>query len=130
MLDPFPGILEALTLLQTQKIKLALVSGKGPGSMELSLKHSRLKRFFEVIMTGSEDGASKPEHIKRVLDLWHYLPEEVAYVGDISYDVKAAKEVGVLSISALWAETVQVSKSISNEAGISLLYRSSFYGMD
>ena len=111
--DPFPGILEALTLLQTQKIKLALVSGKGPGSMELSLKHSRLKRFFEVIMTGSEDGASKPEHIKRVLDLWHYLPEEVAYVGDISYDVKAAKEVGVLSISALWAETVQVQKVLA-----------------
>ena len=111
--DPFPGVIEVLTLLQTRKIKLALVSGKGPGSMELSLKHSGLKRFFEVIMTGSEDRASKPEHIKRVLGLWNYLPEEAAYVGDISYDVKAAKEVGVLSISALWAETVQVQKVLA-----------------
>jgi pyrophosphatase PpaX len=108
--EPFPGIVEALILLQERKIKLALVSGKGAGSMELSLKHSGLKHFFEVIITGSEHQASKPEHIKQVLALWNYAPEEVAYVGDIAYDVQAAKEVGVLSISALWAKTSQVQK--------------------
>ncbi|HWQ41859.1 MAG TPA: HAD family hydrolase [Desulfosporosinus sp.] len=111
--DPFPGVVEALTLLQERKIKLGLVSGKGPGSMKLSLEYSGLKHFFEVVLTGSELRASKPEHIKQVLELWQYLPEEVAYVGDIAYDVKAAKEVGVLSISALWAETVQVPKVLA-----------------
>ena len=111
--DPFPGIVEALTLLKERKIKLALVSGKGAGSMEISLKHSGLKQFFEMIITGSEYRASKPEHIKQVLNLWQYSPEEVAYVGDIAYDVKAAKETGVLSISALWAETVQVKKVLA-----------------
>jgi len=111
--EPFPGIVEALTLLQGRKIKLALVSGKGAGSMEISLKHSGLKQFFEMIITGSEYRASKPEHIKQVLELWQYFPEEVAYVGDIAYDVKAAKEAGVLSISALWAETAQVQKVLA-----------------
>jgi len=111
--EPFPGILEALTLLQEQQIRLAIVSGKGPGSMEISLKHSGLKNFFEVIITGSEHGASKPENIRRVLKSWNYSPKDVAYVGDIAYDVKAAKEVGVLSISALWADTVQVQKVLS-----------------
>jgi len=111
--DPFPGVVEALSLLQGRKIRLALVSGKGAGSMELSLKHSGLKQFFEVILTGSEYRANKPEHIKHVLELWNYSPEEVAYVGDIAYDVKAAKEAGVLSISALWAETVQVQKVLA-----------------
>ena len=110
---PFPGVVEALTLLQTMKIKLALVSGKGAGSMEISLKHSGLKYFFEIIITGSEHGASKPENIKQVLELWKFSPDEVAYVGDIAYDVAAAKEVGVLPISALWAETVQVQKVLA-----------------
>ncbi len=111
--DPFPGIVDALNLLQERKIKLALVSGKGAGSMEISLKHSGLKHFFEVIITGSEHQASKPEHIRKILKHWNYTPDEVAYVGDIAYDVQAAKEVGILSISALWAETVQVNKVLA-----------------
>ncbi|MDO0822304.1 HAD family hydrolase [Desulfosporosinus nitroreducens] len=111
--EPFPGIIEALNLLQERKIKLALVSGKGAGSMEISLKHSGLEHFFEKIITGSEHRASKPDHIRQILDLWHFSPEEVAYVGDIAYDVHAAKEVGVLSISALWAETAQIHKVLA-----------------
>lgn len=110
---PFPGVVEALTLLHERKMKLALVSGKGAGSMGISLKHSGLKQFFEVIITGSELRASKPEHIKQVLALWNFSPEEVVYVGDVAYDVQAAKEAGVLPISALWAETAQVQKVLA-----------------
>ncbi|GAB6151883.1 HAD hydrolase-like protein [Desulfosporosinus burensis] len=108
--EPFPGVREALSILQEREIRLAIVSGKGPGSMKISLKHSGLQPFFEVILTGSEHGASKPERIQEVLKLWNYSPEDVAYVGDIAYDVKAAKEVGVLPISAIWAKTAQVQK--------------------
>jgi len=111
--EPFPGIVEALNLLLEKKIKLALVSGKGAGSMEISLRHSGLKHFFEVIITGSEDRASKPEHIQQILEHWNFPPNEVAYVGDIAYDVHAAREVGVLPISALWAETAQVQKVLA-----------------
>ncbi|HBV87837.1 MAG TPA: haloacid dehalogenase [Desulfosporosinus sp.] len=111
--EPFPGIVEALTLLQDRKIKLALVSGKGAGSMEISLNHSGLKKYFEVITTGSEDRASKPEHIRQILDQWEFSPDEVAYVGDIAYDVQSAREVGVLPISALWAETAQAQKVLA-----------------
>ncbi len=110
---PFRGITETLTLLRERKMNLALVSGKGDGSMAISLKHSGLEHFFEVILTGSDHGANKPEHIRQVLTLWNFSPEEVAYVGDIAYDVQAAKEVGVLPISALWAETVQVEKVLA-----------------
>lgn len=111
--DPFPGIIDALTLLQKRNIKLALVSGKGAGSMEISLRHSGIKHFFEVIITGSEHQASKPQHILQILEHWNFKPDETAYVGDIAYDVQAAKEAGVLSISALWAETAQVQKVLA-----------------
>ncbi|MGI6120483.1 MAG: HAD family hydrolase [Desulfosporosinus sp.] len=111
--EPFPGIIKTLTLLHARKIKLALVSGKGAGSMEISLKYSGLERFFELIITGSEHRASKPEHIRQVLTLWNFSPDEVVYIGDIAYDVQAAKEVGVFPISALWAETVQVQKVLA-----------------
>ncbi|EHQ87888.1 HAD family hydrolase [Desulfosporosinus youngiae] len=111
--EPFPGIVEILNLLQERNIKLALVSGKGAGSMEISLKHSGLKAYFEIILTGSEDRASKPEHIRQILEGWNLSPDEVAYIGDIAYDVQAAKEAGVLPISALWAETAQSQKVLA-----------------
>lgn len=115
--EPFPGIIEALNLLQERKIKLALVSGKGAGSMKISLKHSGLEHFFEEIITGSEYRASKPEHIRQILERWCFSPDEVAYMGDIAYDVNAAKEAGVLSLSALWAETAQIQKVLATNPG-------------
>ncbi|ODA43002.1 HAD family hydrolase [Desulfosporosinus sp. BG] len=108
--EPFNGVLEALALLQERRIKLALVSGKGPGSMKISLKHSGLGGFFEVVKTGSEERASKPEHLKEVLKIWGYSPEEIAYVGDMAYDVSSAKEVGVYAIGAMWAKTTHPQK--------------------
>jgi pyrophosphatase PpaX len=94
--------------------------------MAISLKHSGLKHFFELILTGSEHGASKPEHIKQVLKLWNFSPEEVVYVGDIAYDVHAAKEVGVLPISALWAETAQAEKVLAMNPAFAFVKVESF----
>lgn len=116
--EPFPGIDEALKLLQERRMRLALVSGKGLGSMEISLRHSGLGRFFEIVITGSEERASKPQHLKEVLKAWGYSPEEVAYVGDTAYDVSSAKEVGMYAIGAVWAKTSQVQKVLEREPDV------------
>ncbi|BBB89528.1 MAG TPA: HAD family hydrolase [Methylomusa anaerophila] len=103
--EPFPGIKAALTLLTERNIRLAIVSGKGPGTMAISLRHSGLGELFEVVQTGSEHGADKPAHIKKVLSVWNYNPRDVAYIGDTAYDIKAAKAAGTVSIGAVWADT-------------------------
>ncbi len=107
---PFLGIKDALQLLKDKQIRLAIVSGKGPGSMKISLQSSQLAGYFEYVITGSKKGASKPDHIRQVLRLWDLNPEEIAYIGDTAYDIEAAKEVGLLSLGALWAPTVEVAK--------------------
>lgn len=106
----FPEIEQALKLLRERNLKLAVVSGKGRGSMDISLKHSGLGRFFDIIETGSEQGAKKPFHIKKVIDLWQFLPGETAYMGDIPYDIKAAKEVGAIALGAAWAAGSKVEE--------------------
>ncbi len=102
---PFPGVEAALALLKERKVRLAIVSGKGAGTMAISLRHSGLGKFFEVVQTGSEHGAAKPAHIKQVLSLWNYEPKDVAYIGDTAYDIKAAQAVGTVAIGAVWANT-------------------------
>lgn len=122
--DPFPGIEEALTLLQERDVQLGIVSGKGPGSMDISLRHSRLGRFFETVVTGSEYGAAKPVHISQVLAQWGMPPAEAAYIGDTSYDIRAAREVGVLPLGAIWAKTAR-TKGVAEEQPAAL-----FSGVD
>lgn len=108
--EPFSGIKDALELLRERKVRLAIVSGKGPGSMDLSLRHSGLGKFFEVVVTGSENGANKIDDIKQVLRIWGFSPESVAYVGDMAYDISAARETGVFAIAAAWAGTADFEK--------------------
>ena len=114
----FPGIDQALELLRAKQIHLAIVSGKGRGSMDISLRYSGLQDFFETIIAGSEQGANKPAHLKQVLQLWRYAPEKIAYIGDTAYDVQAAKEVGAYSIGALWAETADIKKVKAMNPGV------------
>lgn len=111
--EPFPGIEQALDSLQKRKVKLAIVSGKGPRSMELSLKHSGLAKYFEVVETGSEQGPVKPSRIKRVLGIWDSSPSEVAYIGDTPHDIEDSDEVGTISLAAAWSGTAR-AKGVSD----------------
>ncbi len=104
---PFPGVEEALGLLQERDMRLGIVSGKGPGSMAISLRHSGLGRFFQTVVTGSELGAAKPVHIRQVLAQWGMPPADAAYIGDTPYDIKSAREVGVLPLGAAWTKTAR-----------------------
>ena len=107
---PFPGVEAALALLKERNIRLAIVSGKGAGTMAISLRHSGLGKLFEVVQTGSEHGADKPAHIKKVIGLWNYKPEDIAYIGDTAYDIQAAQAVGTAAIGAVWANTASVQQ--------------------
>lgn len=71
---PFPGIIDALQLLKDKQFRLAIVSGKGAGSMEISLQASGLRGYFEHVITGSEQGAHKPDQLRQVLRLWKMPP--------------------------------------------------------
>ncbi|KLU61536.1 pyrophosphatase PpaX [Peptococcaceae bacterium CEB3] len=114
--QPFPGIAEALGLLQKRRVKLAIVSGKGPRSMELSLKHSGLARYFKVVVTGSEQGPVKPLRIRRVLEIWGSAPADVAYLGDTPHDMKDSREVGTISLAAAWSGTARAAGISATEA--------------
>lgn len=106
----FAGIESALNWLWNRHFPLAIVSGKGAGSMAITLDHFRLNRFFNPVVTGSESGAAKPAHLRQVLHQWQLDPAAVAYVGDTAYDIRAAREVGLTALGAVWAETADLAQ--------------------
>jgi len=102
-LRPFPGVERALRMLSEHRVPVALVIGKGARSAAISLERLHLLSYFDIVEVGSPDGAIRPFSIRRVLERWRVAADRVAYVGDAAYDMQAAREAGVLPVSAAWA---------------------------
>jgi phosphoglycolate phosphatase-like HAD superfamily hydrolase len=107
----FDGIEPILHQLKEKNIRLAMVTGKGKYSTEISLKQFRLDDFFEIIETGAPSGPRKPDGIQAVINEFEGInKEEIIYVGDAPSDIVACKKVGVPIIAAAWAETAEPEK--------------------
>lgn len=112
--EPFEGIRDLLEWLNENKLPIALVTGKGLYSTEISLKRFDIRHFFQYIETGSPAGPRKVDGIKSVLT--HYpdiLTNEVIYVGDAPSDIEACKIVGIPIVAAAWAETAEPEKLLA-----------------
>jgi phosphoglycolate phosphatase-like HAD superfamily hydrolase len=106
--EPFPGIHNALQLLKGRGVNLAVVTGKGPGSAEISLRYLRLAGYFDAVECGSADGDVKAARIQEVLTRWRLPPEEAAYVGDSPSDMEVARAAGVIPLAAAWDATADI----------------------
>lgn len=108
---PFDGMKEILETLKNRGVRIAMVTGKGKDSTDISLRHFELTHFFEMIETGSPKGARKAEGIQIILDgLTDIKKDEIIYVGDTPSDVIASRKVGVPVVAAAWADTAEPEK--------------------
>ncbi len=105
--EPFPGVTELLTDLQARGVKLALVTGKGQGSADITLARLNLTPFFEHIEVGSPLGPRKSEAIADILTRWGMEPTAAIYVGDAPSDIPSARRAGTYAIAAAWAATAE-----------------------
>jgi phosphoglycolate phosphatase/pyrophosphatase PpaX len=108
---PFDGMKELLTQLNTKGVRLAMVTGKGKKSADISLERFGLADYFELLETGLPQGPSKPQGIKSILTVWSDIEKhEVIYIGDAPSDITACREAGIPIAAAAWAETAEPEK--------------------
>lgn len=102
---PFEGIIEVLEFAKNRNVRLAMVTGKGERSTEITLEIYGIRSYFEIIETGSPLGPRKVQGITNVLEQLRITPRESLYVGDAPSDIVAAREAKVPVIAAAWADT-------------------------
>lgn len=108
---PFDGIVNLLNLLKNKQIRIAMVTGKGKYSTEISLRKFGITHFFEKIETGHQSGPRKSEGIEAILDFFDDINKnEIIYVGDAPSDIKACKMVEVPIVAAAWADASEPEK--------------------
>ena len=108
---PFDGIVNLLNILKNRQIRIAMVTGKGKYSTDISLRKFGITHFFDKIETGHQSGPRKAEGIEAVLDFFDDIKKnEIIYVGDAPSDIKACKMVGIPIVAAAWADASEPEK--------------------
>ncbi|RNL51688.1 HAD family hydrolase [Pedobacter jejuensis] len=107
----FDGIEGLLVTLKEKSVIVAMVTGKGLHSTNISLEQFGIAKYFQAIETGISTGPRKAEGMNSILDLFKHIPkQEVIYVGDAPSDINASREVGIRVVAAAWAETAEPEK--------------------
>lgn len=98
----FPGIMELFHFLKQSKIIVALITGKGSTSCNISLKKLGITSIFDEVLYGSDTIPNKKDNILYLLRKYAVSQSEFCYIGDTVQDVKVCRETGILCLSAAW----------------------------
>lgn len=91
----YPGVLDALTALQSAGHRLGLCTNKPELPTRAVLRHMGLARFFEAVMAGGMIGSRKPEPAMLLQTIQALGGGPTLYVGDSEIDAETAQRAGV-----------------------------------
>ena len=99
----FPGMGELLADIRRRSVPMAIVSGKGERSLEISLDLLGISDYFSPVCAGSARGPVKAEAMTLVSEGWDIEPAAIASVGDHVADIREGYKAGTYPIGAAWA---------------------------
>jgi len=100
----YPGIKELLELIKSKGFLVALFTGKGRRTTGITLRQFGIKQYFDIVITGDDVEHFKPsgDGIRKIMQRYSLLSDEVLMVGDAVADITAARECGVPVASVVW----------------------------
>ncbi len=98
------GIEDILLFLSGKGVRLAVFTGKGRRTTDITLEAFGLRQYFELVITGDDVVRHKPdaEGIRRILETFSVPPDRAVMVGDSMGDITAARGAGVPVATVLW----------------------------
>ena len=98
------GMEGVLVRLKDEGRQLGIVTAKRRATVELAFATVSLGHLFETVVGGDETTRHKPDPdpLQLALERLGARPDDVAYVGDAPFDVRAAKAAGVHAVAVTW----------------------------
>ncbi|GJJ05077.1 phosphoglycolate phosphatase, bacterial [Duganella rhizosphaerae] len=125
----YPGVIEGLTAMQAQGLRLACVTNKPISFTTPLLKLKGLDGFFEVVYGGDSLPRKKPDPLplQTVCADFGLAPAQVVAIGDSSNDAQAARAAGcpVLTVPYGYNHGEAIHKTDSDGIVATLLEASS-----
>ncbi|MEM9540254.1 MAG: HAD hydrolase-like protein [Cyanobacteria bacterium P01_E01_bin.42] len=98
---PIEGIESSLNSLKENQIKLGILTSNIEKNVNAFLKEHHLENIFEFVYSGNTI-FGKDRILRKLLHQYQLDPHLVAYVGDETRDIDAAKKSGVKAIGVTW----------------------------
>lgn len=98
------GMENVLSFLRSNGTKLAVFTGKGSRTVNITLEELNIARYFDLVVSGSDVGRHKPhpEGIYKIMEKLSVSPHDVLMVGDAPPDIAASRSAGVKMAAVLW----------------------------
>lgn len=98
------GVDGVLRYLKEHGVKLAVFTGKGKRTADITLEALHIREYFDYVVSGNDVVLHKPhgEGIMKILQHFALPKDHVVMVGDSMADVKAARSAGVPMAAVLW----------------------------
>ncbi|MEH6937760.1 pyrophosphatase PpaX [Bacillus sp. JJ664] len=103
--EEYETVYETIETLHEQGYKIGIVTTKARNVVEMGLSYSRLKQFFDVVITIDDVQNAKPhpEPIQLALKKLNATPEETIMVGDNYHDIEGGKNAGTKTAGVEWS---------------------------
>lgn len=113
MVELFPRMDILMKEVKERGYKTSIVTSRLGGSLREYLEQFKLDKYVDVIVTGNDTKAHKPdpEPILIALEKLDSKPEESIMIGDSMFDILCAKNAGCHSALVGWAEAVSYEDS-------------------
>jgi pyrophosphatase PpaX len=98
------GMKEVLDFIKSRGCKLAIFTGKGTRTTQITLQELGIDQYFDYIVTGNDVVNHKPssEGLIKILEHFSFSPDEALMIGDGVSDVTSAHEAGIKVGAVLW----------------------------
>ena len=110
--QPFSGIGNLIEDLKSKAISIALITGKGEKSCDITLRKFGMENCFDQIITGNPQRNTKSDAIRNLLHKLKLQPCEMLYIGDAVSDISACVENNVCCLSAAWAAPDKIASDL------------------
>lgn len=114
LVQPFPGSLETLQVLQERGIRMGLITNGKPEFQHAKIRRFGLARYFDFVLIEGEFGVGKPDPrvFKHGMEQFGISPAQVWMIGDdLEYDIRPAQALG---IDAVWVNCAKIDLPTSN----------------
>ena len=122
----FENITLLLKKLNYKGKRLAVFTGKGRKSIQISMKKLELEKYFNYIVSDDDVANSKPdsEGILKILDHYNATPSDAIFFGDSDADIISAKKANVLAVGVNWYKTRKftISPDIISKNPLDIIY--------
>jgi HAD superfamily hydrolase (TIGR01509 family) len=100
-MEPMPGVEQLIKKLKEKGFPLALASSSTPDVIDIILKKTGLRKYFDVVVNSQLAGASKPEPDIFMLAAKKLAvhPKKCLVIEDSTNGIKAAKSAGMFCIA-------------------------------